>query len=441
MKVALINSGKKFDETSSGGEPLNVGFIAAYLEKHGADVVIIDQLAGQDVKNELEKFKPDIAGITGTTAVIDYAYRAAEICKEMGIFTVMGGIHASILPNEVIKHADAVVVGEGEKAMLSLAKNPKRGIIKGEYIEDLNEVPFPARHLMQMDFYLKTKERMPNTTFMHFVPKGARVSTILTSRGCPYNCIFCWNSWRNIPYRFNSPKRVIEEIKHLIENYDVSAIWFHDDNLLVNRPRIMKISELMKKNNISIPWGCNSRVNNVDYDLLKTIKEAGCRQVDFGFESGSQRILNILNKGTTVEQNLNAINLCRKVGLDFQGSFVIGTPTETLEDIKMTEDFINENDIYNFQFCVLTAYPGTELWKYCEKNNMIPDNLEWTMFNENMVPFSCNKNFSAEELGKIFSSVHKKLILKKIMRHPIKSFKKLLEHPKSSINFYKRMKE
>jgi len=292
---------------------------------------------------------------------------------------------------------------------------------------------------MQMEFHLRTKDRNPNSSYMDFVPRRARLSTILTSRGCPYNCIFCWNSWRDIPYRFNSAERVIEEIKHLIEKYAVSAIWFHDDHLLINKPRVKKICKLLKENEIDILWGCNSRVDTIDYDTLKTIKDAGCKQVDFGFESGSQRILDVLNKKTTVEQNLKAIKLCRKVGLNFQGSFIIGSPTETLKDIKKTEKFIIDNNIENFQLCIMTAYPGTQLWNYCKENNMLPDNFDWSLFNSDYAPFSCNKNFTKEEVENIFNSVHRKLILNRIVKHPIKSFRKLINHPKSIINFYNRM--
>jgi len=435
-RISLIYVG---NEKYSGGEPLNLGFIAAYLEKHGVEVNIIDQVAGQNVKKELEKFQPNIAGITASTPLIYNAYEISKLCNDMGIFTVIGGVHASILPHEVIQHADAVVVGDGEIAMLNLAKKTKRGIIKGEWINNLDEIPLPARHLMQMNFHVRTKDRNPNSSYMYFVPKGAKVSTILTSRGCPYNCIFCWNSWRNTPYRFNSPERVIEEIKHLIENYDISAIWFHDDNLLVNKKRVKKICKLLKENEINIVWGCNSRVDIIDYDILKTIKDVGCKQVDFGFESGSQRILDVLNKKTTVEQNLKAIKLCRKVGLNFQGSFIIGSPTETLEDIKKTEKFIIDNDIENFQLCIMTAYPGTQLWSYCKENNMLPDKFDWSLFNSDYAPFSCNKNFTKEEIENIFNSVHRKLILNRIAKHPIKSFRKLINHPKTIRSFYNRM--
>jgi len=159
----------------------------------------------------------------------------------------------------------------------------------------------------------------------------------------------------------------------------------------------------------------------------------------YNYKAEAQKILDAMNKKTTVEQNLRAVSLCKELGLEIQGSFMIGTPTETMEDIKMTERFIKDNDIKNFQLCIMTAYPGTEVWNYCKENDMIPENLDWSMFNTNTAPFSCNKNFTAEELEDIFNRVHRRLILNKIVRHPLKSLREVTKHPQKIISFYKRM--
>ena len=376
--VALVNPGKNQELAIS--EPLNLGYIASYLERYNIEVKIIDQLARQNVKRELEKNRPDVVGITGTTSVIPEAYEIADMCREMEILTVMGGVHVSSLPKEALPHCDIVVVGEGEKAMLDIVKNNiKSGIVSYPYTRNIDEIPPPAWHIMQMDFYLRTKDRIP-TTHLYFVPPHTKTASILTSRGCPYACTFCHNSWRRAPLRLHSAERVTSEIKHLIENYAIEALFFFDDNLFASKSRLKKICELMKENRFDIIWGCQARVDNIDLKTLKMIKEAGCLQVGFGFESGSQKILNVLNKGTTVEQNKKAIELCKRVGIIPWGTVMIGNPTETIEDIRATQRFIEESGIDSIGVHITTPYPGTKLWQWCEERGLIPRSIDWSKF-------------------------------------------------------------
>ena len=187
-KVALVVPGK--NELYAIQEPLNVGYIASYLEKNDVNVKIIDQLAGQNVKKEIKKFQPDIVGITGTTSVIVDAYEIADMCRKSGILTVMGGSHSSALPNEALQHANVVVKGEGEYAMMDIVNEKfTSGILTKDYIKDLDSMPSPARHLMQMDFYLRTRDRIQET-YLAFIPPKTKTASVITSRGCPYNCMF-----------------------------------------------------------------------------------------------------------------------------------------------------------------------------------------------------------------------------------------------------------
>ena len=299
VKVALIAPGR--NEEFAVQEPLNLGYIAAYLEKHNIRVKIIDQLAGQNVYKELKEFSPQIAGITGTTPVIVEAYKIADFCRKNKILTVMGGPHVSILSKEALQHADIIVKGEGEAAMLKIIREKiKSGIISVPYIKNLDEIPPPARHLMQMEFYLRVKNRIQES-YLYFVPLHSRTTSMIVSRGCPYRCTFCHNTWRGIPFRFHSPERVISEMKALKRDYNVSHLFFIDDNLFANKSWLREICRLMAENKINIIWGCNTRVDNIDLEILEMVKSVGCRQLTFGFESGSQRILDILNKKTTVE--------------------------------------------------------------------------------------------------------------------------------------------
>ncbi|MFH1771965.1 MAG: radical SAM protein [Candidatus Omnitrophota bacterium] len=436
-KVALINPGK--NQRYAIQEPLNLGFIASYLQKHSIDVRIIDELAGQNVKNEIESYSPDIVGITATTPLIPDAYRIADKCRQMGILTVMGGVHVSVLPQEALTHADIVVQGEGERAMFDIIReNIKSGVITRPYIEDLNEVPFSARELMQMDFYLHTKDRLPDS-YLYFVPLKTKAAALLTSRGCPYSCIFCHNLWKNMPYRCNCPERVISEIKHLVAGYDVRYFFFIEDNLFVNKKRLKSICDLIKSEKIDIAWGGNARVDNIDLDILNAAKDAGCKQITFGFESGSQRILDILDKRTTVEQNRRAIELCNQAGIIPQGTFMIGNPTETMEDIKETQAFIQSNDIESVGISISTPFPGTKLWDMCKDNNQIPQTLEWADFTYDRIPMQVCGNISKEELRRIKADMESITFFKRNKAMSVKEILvKCILHPIRAVNIIRR---
>jgi anaerobic magnesium-protoporphyrin IX monomethyl ester cyclase len=450
-KIALINPGK--DERFAVQEPLHLGFIAAYLEKNDINVCIIDELAGQNVIEELNNFNPDIAGITATTPLAPDAYKVADMCKKMGILTVMGGVHATVLPEEALKHVDIVVKGEGEKAFLKIInENIRSGIVEAEHIKQLDEIPMPARHLMQMEFYVRSKDRLPET-YLDFVPPKTRVAALLTSRGCPYDCIFCHNSWKGLPFRFNSAERVIDEIEHLIKRYRIRALFFIEDNLFVNKRRFKKICELLIERNLDLIWGGNARVDNVDMELLRLAKKAKCRQVTFGFESGSQRILDVLRKRTKVEQIRKAIHLCKEAGLRVNGTFIIGNPGETEEDIRLTQKLIRENPIDSVGVCIATPFPGTELYNIAQKQGAIPSNIKWSDFTYDKIPIWVNNKMPPQKIEKFFyetvdiarskSPLGLKRIVTSYIANPGKAAHKFitaLQHPARFKNFLRRIR-
>lgn len=442
-RVALINPGKGEYVPQ---EPLNLGFIASYLEKNGVDVSIIDEMAGQNVRKELMKYPPDIVGITATTPVVTRAYKLAKMCREMGFLTVMGGVHASALPEEASQHVDIVVTGEGEIAMLDIVRNNiTSGIIARSYIRNIDDIPPPARHLMQMEFYIKPKERLLSGLSM-FISKSSRSISMLTSRGCLYNCIFCHNSWRGLPVRFNSPERVLSEIEELKRTYGMGSITFMEDDFFANKHRAEKICEMLIEKNFGLVWSANTRVSSIEENNLRKAKEAGCKRLFFGFESGSQRILDILNKRTTVEQNYKAVDLCNKVGIDIDGSFMIGSPTETLEDVEATLEFINNTRIKSLGVMITTPYPGTALWEQCKERRIIPSGFKWEDFNCNYKgSIQISEHLSQEELSRlqlrlIGTAVAKNsrlFLLSKTIRG-VWSFRHLmmlLRNPKETIRF------
>ena len=446
-RIALINPGK--NKMFGLQEPISLAIIAGYLEKNKVDVTIIDELAGDNIKKELSRFQPDIVGITSTTPLAGEAYAISEFCRTKGIKTVMGGTHANALPQEVIKHVDAVVLGEGEYPMLEIAKNGITSkIIQGSYVKDLDSLPFPAYPLLNMNHYMGTKDRIQEN-YLQFVGLHQKVASVITSRGCPYDCTFCHNSWKGIPFRFHSAEYVINLIKYLIKDFGVNVIWFFDDNLFANKPRLKKICGLMKENRIRVPWAGNARVDNVDINSLQMVKDAGCRQITFGFESGSQKILNILNKQTTVEQNSQAIKLCNQVGLLANGTFMIGNPTETIADVRMTQDFIKSHNIGGCGVLITTPYPKTKLWEWCKDHGKIPSHFKWSSYNYQDIPINVS-DINPKILKKLYyetayislpkGPTKLSTLVKEAISHPIKHTRSIFINPSRIPNILKRLR-
>jgi radical SAM superfamily enzyme YgiQ (UPF0313 family) len=415
MQVALVNPGlkiksfmgiKRFSKSMElRNDPISLEILAAYLIKEtGADVKIIDEIAGASAEKELRKLAPDIVGISAMTMFAPDAYRIADYAKNnLDSLVVMGGVHASTLPEEAIKHVDIVVNGEGERALTEIVRGKiKSGIVSRPIIKNIDEIPMPARHLIDMEFYLKRKDQIPGIT--------ARTSRILTSRGCPYRCIFCRNYSRTSSVRYNSSARVIEEIKHLSDAYKIEGFSFLDENFTAYRKRVKEICSLMETNNLgNFIWACQTRADAIDLKTLKMMKEVGCKQIAFGFESGSQRILDIIkNKTVTVEQNRKAIELCKKAGIRVNGCFMIGNPTETIEDIEATEKFIDDNDIDFVSLFLTTPYPGTKLWDWSVEHKLIKEPVDYSVFTTGLeAPGACD-SVPLKELRNIYIKLHAK---------------------------------
>jgi len=371
VDVALVNPGSM---ATGPQPPLNLGYIAGYLERQDVEVAIIDERAGEKCEDRLDEIYPRIVGVTAVTSTVDRAYQIGDYAgKNLDALTVLGGTHASAMPKEGLEHFDKVVVGEGERAMLDIAEGRcHEKIVSRPFVKNIDEIPPPARHLIDMGFYLSLEANVGERNTRN-------VGTLITSRGCPYRCIFCYNNWRDTPVRYHNPERVVKELNQLAEVYAAKAFYFHDDTFTANRRRVQKICELMIGNGLSeFPWSAWTRADLVDLEMLKTMKKAGCAKLEFGFESGSQRVLNVLKKGTTVEQNMKAIRLCKEAGIWAAGAFMVGNPSETLEEIGMTERFIEESNLDEFHVSITTPFPGTELWGWAKERGLISEPVDYS---------------------------------------------------------------
>jgi len=242
--------------------------------------------------------------------------------------------------------------------------NPNRPLIK-----DLDELPFPAYHLLPVNIYQSQKN------ISNLITKkddSGTASIILTSRGCPYNCIFCatrtlWG--RNA--RMRSPQNVLEEITFLKDKYKIKSILFLDDTFTFDKKRVEEICKSIRKEDIDISWSCITRVELFDKNMSLMLKHGQCNEVFFGLESGVQKTLDFLNKEFTLEDSVKAVKFAHEQGLEVIGNFVIGVPGETKEMINQTIRFAQKLNLSHAAFSILTPYPGTEIHKYAEKNNLL----------------------------------------------------------------------
>lgn len=403
MRVAFVYPGDKRQIFFQ--PPLSLGYLASYAMKYGGypekDIMIIDENAGDDVVKTVGEFRPDVVGMTTTTPVYlrarELARRIKSLRRDVPVF--IGGPHTTAVPREVLneKCFDAAVIGEGEVTVLELLKLYEKSsefsrsglseidgiayrngtsarINRGrEFVKNLDDIPFPSRNLMNMDFYLKPK---------NYIIRGVigRITQVMSSRGCPYDCIYCSNKlmWKRT-VRYFSPEYVVSEVEHVVKNYGVEGIYFMDDTFCADRGRMGKICELLVKAGLNkkIFYSCQLRANLVDGEMLGWLKASGCIQAEYGFESGSERVLGSLKRNTvTVEQNKLAIRMTHEAGLRILGNFIIGAPGETIEDIRKTERFYKENPMDFISLYILTPYPGTDVW------NGIKDRrkFEWDRF-------------------------------------------------------------
>jgi anaerobic magnesium-protoporphyrin IX monomethyl ester cyclase len=363
--------------------PLGLAYVAAALEKGGFQVEALDNYLLKkpidDVKQMVRRLNPKIVGITCSSATYHRCVETAKAVKETlpSCKVVVGGWHPSYVPDSMLQHPeiDYVVIGEGERAMVELAVHVTKGgddraiatiagvayryegkIIKTapRSISDLDQIPFPARHLLPMHLYDRSIE------FLSVKP----VDIMSIIRGCPFNCAFCETRKLWGPKcRAFSPIRVLEEIDHLVNKYGSKGIYFINDNFTIRKRETVEICELIKKRKLDIEWVCDTRADLISRDLLREMKDAGCKTIWFGVESGSPRILKKINKGITFEQTAHAFKLCRETGIQIACSFILGVPGETVKDMEATLKFAKKLDPDWCQFNIFIAYPDSTLYE------------------------------------------------------------------------------
>ena len=382
MRLALVvpNAVTHFGDI---GPPLNLATLAAYAREQLPEweVKIFDgTVKGVNVYYELMGFQPDVVGATATSPQINSAYKLLESLRAANpeILTIIGGCHASALSEEASAHADCVVVGEGEHALVGILKMKQKNsaipkIIEGTPFENLDELPLPAYDLLNMDSYID---------FVMMSAYGLQHPTgrMMTSRGCNYRCPFCYNSVRNSKVRYRSAKKIVEELEYLHEQYGIKSVWYHDDEFLANKKRFREFISLLSDSKIKekMEWACQARVDSINDETAKLAKDNGCIEIFMGIESATPKTLKYLKCDTiTVEDVERALKICKKYTLPVHGSFIFGSPDETLSDMKQTWTWINTHRalMVSIGVIVVTPFPASKLWEYMKGKQVNYDNL------------------------------------------------------------------
>ncbi len=392
--------------------PLGMAYVAAVLESDGFTVKCIDGPAQatvegygyEELEEDIRAFAPDIVGITASTSQADYVKICLDLVKNQNsrCTTILGGTLISAAPQDLLKFpkADYGVIGEAELCISQIMKKIEHKekvegseglvwrmgndvkFIKASTIMDIDKVPMPARHLLRMELYRPSPanyRRLPATT-------------IMTSRGCPYSCIFCSRPTEGRAFRPHSAKRVVDEIELLVKQFGIKDIQIFDDTFTMIPQRTVDICNGIIERGLDVSWNCMTRVDKVDEELFRLMKKAGCYEVGFGIESGSDRVLKFIKKSLTVEQVRQAAKWAKAAGIDIRGFFMIGFPTETREEILQTIEFAKELDVDVAQFMVATPFPGTELWEIAKQYGKVNDE-DWnsfTFYAPDKLPFSSN---------------------------------------------------
>jgi len=386
MKILLLEPQAKtpYSINWSSSPPLGLAYLASVLKKNH-DVTVVD--LNVDSMPNLSNF--ELIGISSLTATIDNALKLAKMAKQAGAYVVMGGVHPTFMDRDVLKtgFVDFVVRGEAEETFPELIRYLKRNkelsalkgvstLKDGKFYrlpdaippQNLDDIPFPDRTF----FNLKKYEG-------HL--QGEKMMTIITSRGCPYNCSFCSTPrFNGRKWRARSPKNVVDEIEMIYRDLGYRAIYIMDDNFTINPERVIKICDELLKRKIKIIWWAMARADSVvrNQDMIRIMAESGAREIFLGLETPNPSVLNSYQKRTPVDVYPAAIKILKNYGIKAWGAFILGHPSEKKEDILRTIKYSKELELDEVQFTILTPFPGTPSF-YTYQDRLLT--RDWRLYN------------------------------------------------------------
>ncbi|MCW4005950.1 MAG: B12-binding domain-containing radical SAM protein [Candidatus Bathyarchaeota archaeon] len=491
MKVLLVNPPQSFypgSDLVSGNLPLGLMYMAAVLDKAGFEVEILDAfmfdapprnvgdtievgMTYEQLQQEIQKRKPHIIGIGNPFSTqIEHAKKVASVAKSLDpqVLTVVGGPHVTVMPKEFLDEAQAVdvaVIGEGEYTMLELAKAAaekkafdrvtgiayrKNGKVTvtppRPFIVDLDALPYPAYHLVDMEQYL-------NPVKIEYRSFKSRSISMITSRGCPYNCCFCSvHLHMGKTFRAHSPKYVADHIQYVIDKFGVKTLFFEDDNLTFDQKRFEAICDKMLERKINVNWETPNgiRADRLNLELLKKMKKSGCKSAFFGVESGDQYVLdNIIHKDLDLKRVEETVKLCKQIGLKSGAFFVIGFPGEKKENMERTVEFaLRLKREYDVGMHLLVATPsyGTKLYEECLKKGYLKECLTPRALAEVRQtrgnPLIETEDFTAEEVKAIAENAlqqYRKISLINTIKYPKTTLETLWNQPGIALRYIKNL--
>jgi len=358
MKIVFVQPKSCLFAEGHLWEPVSFGYLISYAKQFYPDNEYVVRSAkffnDGEILSECED--ADLVGFTATSPQI---YHAGDLSQKIKVPKIFGGAHPTIDPDDAFRRgADIVVKGEGEVAFKKILDNPKQAlqqrVFQEPLIKNLDSLPFPDRQAIQQQRYFE----------LTLQNDGVKIASINSSRGCPYDCTFCTSKalWGR-KVRFRSAGNIVSELEELVD-LGLEHLKFSDDTFTSKKERVYEFCKIKTERGLeNVPWSCNARVNTVDYHVLKAMKEAGCAELWFGVESGSQKVLDALKKGITIDQVRTAFKHSRALGIRTRGYFMIGNETETREDIEETARFIEELSPDMVGVSINTPFPGSQRYK------------------------------------------------------------------------------
>jgi anaerobic magnesium-protoporphyrin IX monomethyl ester cyclase len=394
MKVLLIYS----YSTDQAWVPIGLLYIAANLRKNNIDVKIIDSKY-DSVFHEIISYNPDIVGLGGMTLMANNAIKLGKEIKQNfpNIILVYGGVHFTFMPEEAYDVADIIIKGEAERVFVEIIKKniinnyeqPMLGILLkrngvwlnyGDYelINDLDDLPLPAYDLIDI------------TRYSDELVTGEKAISILTGRGCPYNCSFCASPklWRR-KVRYHSIEYTINHIKYLIDNYNLQNLRIMDDTFTCDNTRVIEFCNAVINNNFKLNMTCLTNVHNADLEVFKLMKKAGFSIVAFGLESVDENVLKLCNKQNTRENMTRAVKIAHEAGLKTELLFMVGNMGDTEKSLNDSLQFAKELSGYKTYFQLATPFPGCEFYDKAEQYGEIVSR-DWTKYNHKKVTYIPN---------------------------------------------------
>jgi len=439
MRILLVNPPNEnmlktplpeFVEADRGAvPPLGLLYIGTVARQDGHDVSIVDcqgeGLSYGELSERIASASPDIVGISAMTFTLVDALYAARAAKEVdeGIKVVMGGPHPTIYPKETASfpEVDYAISGEGEYAFRDLVRAIEGGgdtrSVEGVAQADGGDVTFAGRSQLIADLDalpIPDREMVPTQKYWSVIAKRTPVTTMFTSRGCPFRCVFCDRPQMGKVFRAKSAESVLAELEDC-ERLGIKEVFIYDDTFTIDRERVVEICEKMIERGLDLTFDVRARVNTVDPELLQLMRRAGCERIQYGVESAVPSVLEALNKDITPDQVRDAFKWSRDAGIDTLAYFILGSPTETRADIEKSIDFSCEIGADYTHFTIMMPLPATKLYQMALESGIVDPDV-WLDFarapSADFKPPSWTEILTEQELTELLNKAYRRFYMR-----------------------------